>query len=56
MAERARACLILRHSGMSYAEIAAALGVSPGSVGTILARAERDFQRRWLALNQGETE
>ena len=56
MAERARACLHLRHSGMSYAEIAAALGVAPGSVGTILARAERDFQRRWLALNQGETE
>jgi RNA polymerase sigma-70 factor (ECF subfamily) len=56
MAERPRTCLLLRNSGLSYAEIAAALGVAPGSVGTILARAERDFRRRYLAMNaeQGE--
>ena len=32
--------LVLRHSGLSYAEVAAALDLSPGSVGTTLRRAE----------------
>jgi RNA polymerase sigma factor (sigma-70 family) len=32
--------LVLRHSGMSYQEVAAALGLSAGSVGTTLRRAE----------------
>ncbi len=36
--------LILRYSGLAYKEIAAALGVAPGSVGTLLARAEAKFQ------------
>lgn len=34
------AALVLRHSGLSYAEVAAALSLSPGSVGTIVRRAE----------------
>ena len=42
--------LILRYSGLSYAEIASALQVSPGSVGTLLARAEQEFEK----LNQSE--
>ncbi len=50
MAPRARAALALRSGGLAYAEIAEALGVAPGSVGTILARAERDFRQRYLAL------
>lgn len=33
-------CLVLRHSGLSYAEVAAALDMSPGSVGTTVRRAE----------------
>jgi RNA polymerase sigma-70 factor, ECF subfamily len=37
--------LILRHSGLSYAEVAAVLQVAPGSVGTLLARAEKAFER-----------
>lgn len=41
--ERQRTMLLLRHSGMSYAEIAGVLDVAPGSVGTLLARAERAF-------------
>jgi RNA polymerase sigma-70 factor (ECF subfamily) len=41
--------LLLRSSGMAYREIAWALGVQPSSVGTILARAERDFERRYRA-------
>jgi RNA polymerase sigma-70 factor (ECF subfamily) len=35
--------LLLRYAGLSYAEIAAALAIAPGSVGTLLARAERAF-------------
>ncbi len=44
--------LILRHSGYSYSEIAIALELSPGSVGTLLARAEKDFEKRFLALER----
>ena len=44
--ERQRAALVLRASGLSYAEVADALGVRPGSVGTILARAERAFREK----------
>ena len=32
--------LVLRHNGLSYAEVAAALGLSPSSVGTTVRRAE----------------
>lgn len=39
--------LILKHSGCSYAEIAAALGIAPGSVGTLLTRAEQAFEQRY---------
>jgi RNA polymerase sigma-70 factor (ECF subfamily) len=39
--------LLMRHSGLSYAEIAAALGLAPGSVGTLLARAEAEFELRY---------
>jgi RNA polymerase sigma factor (sigma-70 family) len=41
--ERQRQCLLLRHSGYSYAEIAATLGIAIGSVGVLLARAEKAF-------------
>jgi len=37
---RQAVALVLRHSGLSYAEVAAALGLSPGSVGTTVRRAE----------------
>ncbi len=42
--ERQRDCLALRHSGYAYAEIAATLGIAIGSVGGLLARAERAFR------------
>jgi RNA polymerase sigma factor (sigma-70 family) len=42
--ERQRDCLVLRHSGYAYAEIAATLGIAVGSVGVLLARAERAFR------------
>jgi RNA polymerase sigma-70 factor, ECF subfamily len=37
--------LVLRHSGFAYKEIAQTLGVAPTSVGTLLARAEKEFER-----------
>ena len=46
--ERQRIVLVLRHNGYRYAEIAALVGVSPGSVGTLLARAERAFRLAFL--------
>lgn len=45
MENRDAQLLILRHSGLSYKEIAAALNVSPSSVGTLLGRAEKEFER-----------
>ena len=35
--------LLLRHGGLSYLEIAAAMQIKTGSVGTMLARAEAEF-------------
>jgi RNA polymerase sigma-70 factor, ECF subfamily len=46
--------LILRQSGLSYQELARALGVKPGSVGTLLARAEGEFERRYRELHGAE--
>jgi RNA polymerase sigma-70 factor (ECF subfamily) len=43
--ERSAAMLALRYSGLSYAEIAAALDVRASSVGTLLRRAEDAFRR-----------
>jgi RNA polymerase sigma factor (sigma-70 family) len=37
--------LVLRHSGLSYAEIAASLDMSPGSVGTTVRRAESALRK-----------
>lgn len=45
--ERQRAVLLLRHSGYAYAEIAESLGIAVGSVGVLLARAERAFRRAY---------
>ena len=41
--ERERSMLLARYEGFSYREIAEAFDVAPGSVGTLLARAERRF-------------
>lgn len=43
LAPRDRLALLLRHTGFTYREIAAALGINPNSVGTVLARAQRNF-------------
>ena len=41
--------LLLRADGLAYRQLAEALGVQPGSVGTLLARAEAEFERRFRA-------
>lgn len=46
--------LILRSSGLSYVELAESLGVKRGSVGTMLARAEAEFQKRYLQMHGTE--
>ena len=42
---RQAVALVLRHSGLSYAEVAAALDLSPGSVGTTVRRAETALRK-----------
>ncbi len=43
--QRQTTILVLRYNGLSYREIAEALEVSTASVGTMLARAERAFEK-----------
>lgn len=42
---RSSTVLLLRHSGLSYAEVAEAMGVGVGQVGTMLRRAEAAFRK-----------
>ncbi len=44
--------LILRHSGFSYREVAAALDLAPNSIGTLLTRAEREFEKAYEEENR----
>ena len=46
--------LILRYSGMAYKNIAAALSLSPTSIGPLLLRAEREFEKCYRTLTQEE--
>jgi RNA polymerase sigma-70 factor (ECF subfamily) len=41
--------LLLRSSGLAYRELAEAVGIRESSVGTMLARAEAEFERRYRA-------
>jgi RNA polymerase sigma-70 factor (ECF subfamily) len=43
LAERDRQMLLMREEGFRYDEIAEAVGVAPGSVGTLMARALKKF-------------
>lgn len=54
MKERHARLLVLRHSGLSYAEVAAALKIAPASVGKLLSRAEREFEERYGKLEGKE--
>jgi RNA polymerase sigma-70 factor (ECF subfamily) len=46
--------LVLRYSGKEYKEIAQALNLSPASIGPLLLRAEREFEKCYRALEQEE--
>lgn len=48
--------LILRTAGLSYKELAQALNVRPGGIGTMLNRAEEEFRDRYLALYPNQEE
>jgi RNA polymerase sigma-70 factor (ECF subfamily) len=50
LAPRDRAALLLKFSGAGYREIAAALDLKPGSVGTVLARALARFSHEYERL------
>lgn len=50
LAERDRLALLMREEGLDYNEIADALGLSVGSIGTTLARARRRLAETYEAL------
>jgi RNA polymerase sigma-70 factor, ECF subfamily len=50
MKDRSAQILVLRASGLNYGEIAGVLKIRPGSVGTLLARAEKEFLERYNRL------
>lgn len=52
IAERDRLALLMREEGLDYQEIAAALELSPGSVGTTLSRARRRLADVYDALTR----
>lgn len=54
LSERDRNALLMREEGLDYQEIARALELSPGSVGTTLARARRRLAEAYEALHARE--
>ncbi len=54
MNERQSQLLILRYSGLGYKEIAKTLNLAPSSIGPLLVRAEREFEKQYHALAQEE--
>ena len=50
LAERDRLALLMKEEGLNYQEIAEALGMSVGSMGTTLARARRRLAETYEAL------
>ena len=54
MNSRQAEILIMRYSGMAYKDIAAALNLSPTSIGPLLLRAEREFEQCYRIFVQEE--
>lgn len=54
MKEQQAQLLVLRYSGLAYKEIADTLGLSRASIGPLLLRAEREFEKRYRALAKDE--
>ena len=53
LSERDREALLMREEGLDYHEIAEALGLSFGSIGTTLARARKRLVESYEALQRG---
>ena len=56
LAERDRLALLMREEGLDYNEIAEALELSPGSVGTTLSRARRRLVESYEGLQKSREE
>lgn len=56
LSERDQTMLLMREEGFKYAEIAEAVDVAPGSVGTLLARAARRFEETYTAFEAGDAD
>jgi len=54
MHERQSQLLVMRYSGFSYQEIAGELKLAPTSIGPLLLRAEREFEKHYRALAKEE--
>ncbi|HEY9152603.1 MAG TPA: sigma factor-like helix-turn-helix DNA-binding protein, partial [Anaerolineales bacterium] len=54
MNSRQSQLLVMRYSGMKYKDIASALNLSPASIGPLLVRAEREFEKQYRTLVQEE--
>lgn len=48
---RSARLLSLRYSGCSYVELADALGLAPASIGSLLARAEKEFEKEFRIVS-----
>lgn len=48
LGERDAELLLLRSSGLAYSELAAVLDLNPGSIGTMIGRAQRAFRKEYL--------
>jgi len=53
--ERGRICLIMKHSGFKYEDIASATGMKKTSVGTIIARSQARFKNIYLQLKGSDS-
>jgi RNA polymerase sigma-70 factor, ECF subfamily len=56
LAEKDRLALLMREEGLNYNEIAEALELSPGSIGTTLSRARRRLVESYEALQKSRQE
>jgi len=54
LAEKDRLALLMREEGLDYGEIAAALGLSVGSVGTTLSRARRRLTEHYESMQSAQ--
>ncbi len=52
LSETDRSALLLKAEGFSYDEIASALGLAKGAIGTTLARARKRLVEAWSALER----